>query len=91
MKKLVLSLSLIVAFCIAMAQPKIEFDKKTHEFGDVHEEGGKITARFTFKNVGTEPLELKNVKPGCGCTAANYTKTAVAPEQKKQQKMRKKM
>ena len=79
MKKLVLSLSLIVAFCIAMAQPKIEFDKKTHEFGDVHEEGGKITARFTFKNVGTEPLELKNVKPGCGCTAANYTKTAVAP------------
>ena len=79
MKKLVLSLTMIVAVLCAMAQPKIEFEKKTHEFGDVHEEGGKITARFTFKNIGTEDLILTNVKPGCGCTAANYTREAIAP------------
>ncbi len=79
MKKLVLSLMMIVAMVVAMAQPKIEFEKKTHEFGDVHEEGGKITARFTFKNVGDSALILTKVKPGCGCTAANYTREAIAP------------
>lgn len=70
---------MIVAVLCVMAQPKIEFEKKTHEFGDVHEEGGKITARFIVKNIGTEDLLLTNVKPGCGCTAANYTREAIAP------------
>lgn len=69
---------IVAVFCV-MAQPKIEFEKKTHEFGDVHEEGGKITARFIVKNVGNQDLLLTNVKPGCGCTAANYTREAIAP------------
>ena len=81
MKKVVLSLVMIVAVLFAMAQPRIEFEKKTHEFGDIHEEGGKVTARFTFKNVGDSALVLTKVKPGCGCTAANYTKEAVMPGQ----------
>ena len=81
MKKVVLSLVMIVAVLFAMAQPRIEFEKKTHEFGDIHEEGGKVTARFTFKNVGDSALVLTRVKPGCGCTAANYTKEAVQPGQ----------
>ena len=81
MKKGFLSLVMMVAVLFAMAQPRIEFEKKTHEFGDIHEEGGKVTARFTFKNVGDSALVLTRVKPGCGCTAANYTKEAVMPGQ----------
>lgn len=81
MKKAVLSLVMVVAVLFAMAQPRIEFEKKTHEFGDIHEEGGKVTARFTFKNVGDSALILTKVKPGCGCTAANYTREAVQPGQ----------
>ena len=79
MKKGFLSLVMMVAVLFAMAQPRIEFEKKTHEFGDIHEEGGKVTARFTFKNVGDSALLLTRVKPGCGCTAANYTREAVMP------------
>ena len=81
MKKGFLSLVMMVAVLFAMAQPRIEFEKKTHEFGDIHEEGGKVTARFIFKNVGDSALLLTRVKPGCGCTAANYTKEAVQPGQ----------
>jgi len=81
MKKGFLSLVMMVAVVFAIAQPRIEFEKKTHEFGDIHEEGGKVTARFTFKNVGDSALVLTRVKPGCGCTAANYTKEAVMPGQ----------
>ena len=39
MKKLVLSLAMMMAVFCVMAQPKIEFENKTHDFGSIHEEG----------------------------------------------------
>lgn len=82
MKKLSLLFVLVVAFVVCNAQPKIQFDQTTYDFGKVREEGGKVTGRFEFTNIGTEDLILTNVKPGCGCTAANYSKDPVAPGQK---------
>lgn len=41
-----------------------------------------MTGKFEFTNVGDSDLVLTNVRPGCGCTAANYTKEPVAPGQK---------
>jgi hypothetical protein len=61
------------------AQPVIQFEKTTHDFGNVKEEGGKITGKFEFTNTGDRDLILTSVKPGCGCTAADYTKTPVTP------------
>lgn len=82
MKKILLTAFALVSAILAFAQPKIQFDQTTYEFGQIREEDGKVTARFNFTNVGTEDLILKSVRPGCGCTAANYTKTAVAPGQR---------
>ena len=82
MKKLSLSILMVVAFVFCYAQPKIQFDQTTYDFGKIHEEGGKVTGKFVFTNVGNEPLELTNVRPGCGCTAANYTKGQIAPGEK---------
>ncbi len=82
MKKLSLLLLAVVSGLLCFAQPKIEFEKTTYDFGKIKEEGGKVTGKFVFKNVGNEPLELTNVRPGCGCTAANYSKGAIAPGEK---------
>ncbi|MCR4964611.1 MAG: DUF1573 domain-containing protein [Bacteroidales bacterium] len=82
MKKLTLFLTMLVAFCMVNAQPEIKFDSQTYDFGKIKEEGGKVTGRFEFTNVGNQDLILVNVKPGCGCTAANYSKEPVAPGQK---------
>ena len=82
MKKVFLSLTLVVALCIAYAQPRIEFDNKTHDFGTIREEGGKVTARFVFKNTGDSALVLTKVKPGCGCMVPDYTKDPILPGQK---------
>lgn len=83
MKKLGLSVLMVVAFVVCcMAQPKIQFEQTTYDFGKIREEGGKVTGRFEFTNVGTEDLVLTNVRPGCGCTAANYSHDPVAPGQK---------
>lgn len=62
--------------------PKIQFDNTTYDFGTIHEEGGKVTGRFEFTNVGDSVLVLTNVRPGCGCTAANYSHDPVAPGQR---------
>jgi hypothetical protein len=64
------------------AQPVIQFEKTTLEFGNVKEEGGKVTGKFEFTNTGDKDLILTTVKPGCGCTATDYTKTPIAPGQK---------
>ncbi len=79
MKKLTLLLTFLMAFFWMNAQPEIKFDSQTYDFGKIKEEGGKVTGRFEFTNVGNEDLILTNVKPGCGCTAANYSKEPIAP------------
>ena len=81
MKKLSLFLLAVVVSLVCVAQPEIKFENTTYDFGKIKEEGGKVTGKFIFTNVGNEPLELTNVRPGCGCTAANYTKGAIAPGQ----------
>lgn len=73
---------MLVSFCMMNAQPEIKFDSQTYDFGKIKEEGGKVTGRFEFTNVGNEDLILVNVKPGCGCTAANYSKEPIAPGKK---------
>ncbi len=82
MKRIGLSLLMVVAFVYAFAQPKIQFDQTTYDFGRIREEGGKVTGRFEFTNVGDSDLVLTNVRPGCGCTAANYSHDPVAPGQR---------
>ncbi|MBQ6155856.1 MAG: DUF1573 domain-containing protein [Bacteroidales bacterium] len=82
MKKLSLLLLAVVSCVFCVAQPEIKFENTTYDFGKIKEEGGKVTGKFIFTNVGNEPLELTNVRPGCGCTAANYTKGAIAPGEK---------
>jgi hypothetical protein len=37
---------------------------------------------FEFTNVGKQPLILTDVRPTCGCTIADYTKTPVKSGEK---------
>ncbi len=58
--------------------PRITFDKVRHHFGSIwHAE--KVTYAYTFKNSGTEPLIIKEVKTSCGCTKPTYPKEPIAP------------
>ncbi|HEY0298477.1 MAG TPA: DUF1573 domain-containing protein [Arachidicoccus sp.] len=41
--------------------------------------GDKVNINYRFKNVGSKPLYLLDVRPTCGCTIADYTKNAVMP------------
>jgi len=48
------------------------------KFGTINK-GEKIQVKFRCKNTGDKPLILTNVRPGCGCTVAEYTKEPIAP------------
>jgi len=88
MKKLILLCAVVLGFAFnASAQnnataaqdqnkPEFKFNEEKHDFGKVPQ-GTPVTTVFTFTNVGTDPLILADVKPTCGCTIADYTKTPV--------------
>lgn len=58
--------------------PKITFQETEYNFGDI-KQGEKVEHVFTFKNSGTEPLILSNVKTTCGCTATDWPRDPVTP------------
>ena len=62
-------------------QSVIKWDKEIHDFGDI-EKGKPVTYEFSFTNTTNETVLMTNVKPACGCTAANYTKTPIKPGEK---------
>jgi len=65
-----------------MAQsPVITFEKTEHDFGKIHEEDGRVSVVFNFKNEGMSPLVLSNVRASCGCTTPTWTKEPVEPGQ----------
>ena len=62
-------------------QSAIKWDQEIHDFGDIPK-GIPATYEFTFTNNTKETILITNVKPACGCTAANYTKTPIKPGEK---------
>ena len=72
------ALCLFVGF-IARAQPKMVFDKVQHDFGKVNEGDGAVSYDFTFKNTGTKPLIIQDVKTTCGCTTPEWSKQPIVP------------
>ena len=59
MKKLALFTMLFVALSVmAQEKPVVEFNERTHDFGTVKEEVGKINSVFTFTNQFLAPLTI---------------------------------
>ncbi|MBQ3998954.1 MAG: DUF1573 domain-containing protein [Paludibacteraceae bacterium] len=82
MKKIFSTLFMaLVAVAMMGQQPVITFDKTEHDFGKIHEEDGRVSVVFEFKNEGMAPLVLSNVRASCGCTTPTWTREPVEPGQ----------
>jgi hypothetical protein len=86
MKKIILLFAVILGFAFtASAQDnekaEFKFNEEKHDFGKIPQ-GTPVTTMFEFTNIGTEPLILTEVRPTCGCTIADYTKTPVKTGEK---------
>ena len=81
---LVIMMALAVIFMAQSADKtkgKIQFEKTTYDFGNIREDGGKVTHEFQFTNVGTDPIKITSARAECGCTKPEYPKEAIAPGQ----------
>lgn len=54
----------------------IEWLDTTVNFGTL-KEGDSIRMTYRFKNTGSKPLLISQVRPACGCTIANYSEEPV--------------
>lgn len=86
MKRIMLICAVILGFAFtASAQDsekaEFKFNEEKHDFGKIPQ-GVPATTVFEFTNIGKEPLILTDVKPTCGCTIADYTKTPVKSGEK---------
>lgn len=56
--------------------PAFEWEATEHDFGTMNE-GEVKEYTYKFKNTGEAPLIIEKVRPSCGCTAPNWTKTPI--------------
>ena len=79
-RRLFFVISTAVLAAVALnAQPKLKVTPgSTFDFGDVYN-GNKVERVISVKNIGTDTLNIKEVKAQCGCTAAMMTAKKIAP------------
>lgn len=53
------------------------------DFGNI-KKGEKVNHVYEITNTGENPLVISEVKPGCGCTAPEFTKDPILPGKKGQ-------
>ena len=78
----ILLFSLLQFFIITSEAPStegVEWPQGTaYDFGEM-EQGVAETVQFEFRNTGTDSLLIETVRTTCGCTAAEWDKTPIAP------------
>ena len=59
----------------------VALSEANFDFGKI-KKGDQVEHVYEITNTGENPLIISQVKPGCGCTAPNYTKDPILPGQK---------
>ncbi len=80
MKNILFVLALFMSFSLTAQDLKsLTFEEPSHEFGKIKEVDGPAEFDFIFKNTGTDPIKIVNVRASCGCTTPAWTREEVAP------------
>ncbi|UZT95925.1 DUF1573 domain-containing protein [Chryseobacterium fluminis] len=59
----------------------VALSENNFDFGNI-KKGDKVEHVYEVTNTGTNPLVISEVKPGCGCTAPDFTKDPILPGKK---------
>ncbi len=62
----------------SIKKPEIFCEKPDFNFGKIYK-GNKVEHVFTLENQGNDTLEIKKVKPSCGCTAVVLSNNTILP------------
>ncbi|WP_223560357.1 DUF1573 domain-containing protein [Chryseobacterium lathyri] len=59
----------------------VALSENNFDFGKI-KKGDKVEHVYEITNTGKNPLVISEVKPGCGCTAPDFTKEPILPGKK---------
>ena len=83
MKQLLTLSFILFSFFNSFSQKsEILFETPEYNFGDIQENKGKVSHKFSFTNNGKESIRILTVKPSCGCTTPNWSKDEIKPGKK---------
>ena len=83
MKQLLTLSFILFSFFNSFSQKsEIVFETPEYNFGDIQENNGKVSHKFSFTNNGKESIRILTVKPSCGCTTPNWSKDEIKPGKK---------
>lgn len=63
----------------AFAESKIQLSPATYDFGVMKEVAGSKTGRVYVRNLGPDATFIRQVRPSCGCTDADFQQGEIAP------------
>lgn len=73
------ALLLTVTLSASSGEPNIAFSTKSHDFGNIAEEGGAVSCNFEFVNTGDAPLVIISATASCGCTRPKFPSEPIKP------------
>ena len=81
MKKIV-KILLIALFTLGygVSEAKIYFEKNSHDFGAIAEDGGVVEHIFKLHNDSAKPLVVVAAHSSCGCTKAEFSRKPILPD-----------
>lgn len=87
MKRIVFAILMVVliagtGFAGNKKEAKMKFDTTIYDFGNIKEDGGKVSHEFEFTNTGKAPLKIESARAECGCTKPEYPHEEIAPGEK---------
>ncbi len=59
----------------------LTIDKVFHDFGEVPQYGGKVSAEFLLKNESDSLLKIGTLTTSCSCTSASVDSSTLDPEE----------
>ncbi len=75
---LMVFIALVGFTSMTLAIGEFKFEKETHDFGTIPQ-NQPASYDFKFLNNGDAPIIISEVKPSCGCSVAEFTKTPIKP------------
>lgn len=80
MKKMILMAVMLINMAAMAQEPVITFEKTTHDFGKINE-SERVSTVFEFKNEGTAPLVLTDVKASGSYITFKWSPEPIEPGQ----------
>ena len=60
----------------------LKFAQQSWDFGQIKEDGGRVSHAFEFVNASSAPAVIEQVTVSCGCTKPEYSRAPVKPSEK---------